>query len=73
MIFTRMLSVTKSLRFHVFDMLYKEYNSIGLIAKLELNPEFMPVAGRMNLVENLDHEPLSTSLSSLFQGLDIAI
>ena len=48
-------------------------NTAGLIAKLELNPEFTPVVKKLNVAEMLDHEPLSTSLSSLFQGLDIAM
>lgn len=47
-------------------------NTAGLIAKLELHPEYVPVTDRLHLVDKLDHTPLSTSLGSLLQGLLVA-
>lgn len=47
-------------------------NTAGLIAKLELHPEFRPVVERLHQVDKLDHAPLSTSLAGLLQGLVMA-
>ena len=47
-------------------------NTAGLIAKLELHPEFKPVAERLHQVDKLDRAPLSTSLAGLLQGLVMA-